>query len=179
MKIGFCWIPNLIGVRGNHKADMSAKSSLDLTLDKYNIPYTDLKPKINNFLDKKKKWQQCWNRNINNKLFQVKPFLGEWYPTFRKSRKEQVTIMRLHIGHSRLTHSFILEQEQQPQCLTCQMPCTIKHVLLECKAFNDTRKHYFYANTMQDLFEIVFCRSWKRPGCTRKYRLGYNPENTN
>ena len=22
------------------------------------------------------------------------------------------------------------------------------------------------------------CRSWKRPGCTRKYRLGYNPENT-
>ena len=25
---------------------------------------------------------------------------------------------------------------------------------------------------------IMFCRSWKRPGCTRKYRLGYNPENT-
>ena len=25
---------------------------------------------------------------------------------------------------------------------------------------------------------MMFCRSWKRPGCTRKYRLGYNPENT-
>ena len=38
--------------RGNHRADVAAKSALDLTPDKYNIPYTDLKPKINNFLHK-------------------------------------------------------------------------------------------------------------------------------
>ena len=25
---------------------------------------------------------------------------------------------------------------------------------------------------------IMFCRSWKRPGCTRKSKFGYNPENT-
>ena len=111
---------------------LDSKPALDLTPNKYNIPYTDLKPKINNFLHKK--WQQCWNRNTNNKLFQVKPFLGEWCPAFRKSRKKRVTT-RLRIGHSRLTHSFILKQEQQPQCSTC----TIKHVLLECKVFNDTR----------------------------------------
>ena len=140
-------------MRGNHRADTAAKSALDLIPDKYNIPYPDLKPKINNFLHKK--LQQRWNRNTNNKLFQVKSLLGEWRPAFRKSRKEQVTIMRLRIGHSRLTHSFIVKQEQQPQCSTCQTPCTIKHILLECKVFNDTRKHYFHANTMKDLFENV------------------------
>ena len=48
-----------------------------------------------------------------------------------------------------------LKQEQQPQCSTCQTPCTIKHVLLECKVFNGTRKRYFHANTMKDLFENV------------------------
>ena len=140
---------------------MAAKSALDLTPDKYNIPYTNLKPKINNFLHKK--WQQRWKRNTSNKLFQVKPFLGEWHPAFRKSRKEQVTITRLRIGHSRLTHSFILKytknhsarHAKHPQCSTCQTPCTIKHVLLECKVFNDTRKRYFHANTMEDLFENV------------------------
>ena len=83
-EIIFCWIPSHIGVRGNHRADAAAKSALDLTPDKYNIPYTDLKPKINNFLHKK--WQQRWN--TNNKLFQVKPFLGEWRPAFQKSWKE-------------------------------------------------------------------------------------------
>ena len=180
-EIVFCWIPSHIGMRGNHRADTAAKSALDLTPNEYNIPYTDLKPKINNFLPKK--WQQCWNRNTNNKLFQVKPFSGEWCLAFRKSQKEQVTITRLRIGHSRLMHSFILKQEQQPQCSTCQTPCTIKHILLERKVFNDTWKRYFHSNTMKDLFEnvhmdIMFCRSWKRLGCTRKYRLGYNPENT-
>ena len=140
-------------MRGNHRADAAAKLALDLTPDKYNIPYTDLKPKINNFPHKK--WQQRRNRNTNNKLFQVKPFLEEWRPAFRKSRKTQVTITRLRIGHRRLMHFFILKQEQQPQRPTCQTPCTIKYVFLECKIFNDTRKHYFHANTMKDLFENV------------------------
>ena len=140
-------------MKGNHRADAAAKSALLLTPDKYNIPYTDLKPKINNFFHKK--WHQHWNRNIHDKLFQIKPFLGEWRPVFRKSWKEQVTITRLRIGQSRLTHSFILKQEQQPLYSTCQMPCTIKYVLLECKVFNNARKHYFYINTMKDLFENV------------------------
>ena len=41
------------------------------------------------------------------------------------------------------------------ECSTCQTSSTIKHVLLECKVFNNTRKHYFHANTMKDLFENV------------------------
>ena len=36
-----------------------------------------------------------------------------------KSRREQVVISHLRIGHTRLTHAFILKQEPQPQCLTC------------------------------------------------------------
>ena len=149
-EIVFYWIPSHIEVRENQRADAAAKSALDLTPDMYNIPYTDLKPKINKILHKK--WQQRWNRNTNNELFQVRPFLGEWHPALRK---EQVTITRLRIGHSRLTHSFRLKQEQQPQCSTCQTPFTIKHVLLECKVFNDTRKRYFHTNTTEDLFENV------------------------
>ena len=48
-EIVFCWISSHIGVRGNHRADAAAISALD----KYNIPYTDLKPKMNNFLHKR------------------------------------------------------------------------------------------------------------------------------
>ena len=61
--------------------------------------------------------------------------LGEWRPAFRKSRREQVIISWLCISHTRLTLSFILMQDQQSWCLICQTPCTVKHVLIECRAF--------------------------------------------
>ena len=116
-EIIICWTPSHTGVRGNERADSAAKSALDLTPDKSRIPYTDLKPTINKFLHTK--WQQQWSNNINNKLFQIQPTLGEWRPASRKSRREHVVISRLRIGHTRLTHPFILKQESQPQSLTC------------------------------------------------------------
>ena len=125
-----CWIPSHIGVRGNERADSAAKAALDLRPDNICIPYTDLKPQINKLFFAK--WQQRWNNNINNKFFQITPTLG---PAFRKSRKEQVIISRLRISHTKLTHSFVLKQEQPSQCSTCQTPYTIKDVLVECGAF--------------------------------------------
>ena len=96
------WIPSHFGVRQNENA---ARLCLGLTSQKFRIPYTDLRPKINKFFFTK--WQEIWNNNIHNKLFQIKPSLGEWRPAFRKSR-ERVTISRLCIGQRRLTHSFII-----------------------------------------------------------------------
>ena len=103
------WIPSHIEVRENESTDSTARSALGLTPYKFKIPYTDLKPKINEFVHTK--WQKCWNNNIYNKLFQLKPTLGEWRPAFRISRRERVIIFQLHIGHTSLTHSFILKQE--------------------------------------------------------------------
>ena len=44
---------------------------------------------------------------------------------------EKVTIFRLHIGHTRLTHSFIFKPEEQPQCIACQTCYTVKHFLIK------------------------------------------------
>ena len=140
-------------VRGNERVDSADKLALDLTPDKSRIPYTGLKPTINKFLHTK--WQQQWNNNIHNKLFKVQPTLGERRPALRKSRREQVVISRLRIGHTRLTHSFILKQEPQPQCSTCQTTCTVKHILIECGAFAVIRKRFSKVNTLIDLFENV------------------------
>ena len=94
------------------------------------------------------KWQQQWNISIHNKLYQIQPTLGEWRPAFRKSRREQVVLSRLRIGHTRLTHSFILKPEPQPLCLTCQTTCMVKHILIECRAFAVIRKYFFKVNSL-------------------------------
>ena len=93
--------------------------------------------------------------NINNKLFQNQPTLGKWRPAFRASRREQVVISPLRIGHTRLTHAFILKQEPQPQYLTCQTTRTVKHTLIECRPFAVIRKRFFKVTSLTELFENI------------------------
>ena len=109
--------------------------------------YTGLKPTNDKFLHTK--WQQQGSNSIHNKLFQIQPTLGEWRP---ESRREQVVISRLRIGHTRLTHSFILKQEPQPQCSTFQTTCTVKHILIECRNFAVIRKRFFKVYNLTDTF---------------------------
>ena len=140
-------------MRGNERADSAAKSALDLSPKTISIRYTDLKPIISKVLHKK--WQQRWDMNIKIKIFQSHPTLAEWRPAFRASRREQVVISRLRIGHTRLTHAFILKQEPHPQCLTCQTTCTVKHILIECRAFAVIRKRFFKVTSLTELFENI------------------------
>ena len=41
--VNFFWIPSHIGIQGNSKADIAAKSALQFEIVTFTIPYTDLK----------------------------------------------------------------------------------------------------------------------------------------
>ena len=47
-----------------------------------------------------------------NKLHDVKPVLSK--NTIYRSLRREVVLTRLRIGHTRLTHSYLLEREDQP-----------------------------------------------------------------
>ena len=113
----FCWIPSHIGICGNEAADVAAKESLSQDIIASQVPYTDLKPHINSLIANK--WQERWSSCPDNKLFKIKPTLGVWLSGFRNSRKEEVVLSRLRIGHTYFSHSYILRQEDPPECTTC------------------------------------------------------------
>ena len=48
------------------------------------------------------------------------------------SRKEEIILSRLRIGHSHITHSYLFKKEEAPYCIPCQKPYTIKYILTEC-----------------------------------------------
>ena len=58
----------------------------------------------------------------------------------RNIRKEEVILARLRIGHTRVTHSYLLQGEEQPQSDGCDAPFTVRHFLLECGDFAQVRK---------------------------------------
>ena len=46
-------------------------------------------------------------------------------------RKEEVVLARLRLGHTRVTHSYLLQGEEQPKCVGWDAPFTVRHFLLE------------------------------------------------
>ena len=153
--IVFCWLPSHVGISGNEEADKAAKDALSREVLSFKVPFTDFKPLINNFI--KNVWQQSWSdpANHNNKLFTIKPSLGEWLPGLRTNRREEIVLTRLRIGHSHITHSYLLKREEEPQCIPCNAPLTINHILVECVDLAPTRQRYFHVDSLAALFDTV------------------------
>ena len=74
--------------------------------------------------------QSEWNELPENKLHQIFPVLKKCIVCPRTNRKEETVMARLHIGHSFITHSFLLKGEEPPVCIGCDQHLTIKHILL-------------------------------------------------
>ena len=66
-----------------------------------------------------------------------------------------MVLTRLRIGHTRLTHSYLLEREDQPLCIRCNEPFTVKHFLIDCFEFSQVRRQFFQTNDLRYLFEDV------------------------
>ena len=151
--IFFCWIPSHIGIRGNEAADVAAKESLDFNITASQVPFTDLKPHINSFIANK--WQERWSSCPDNKLFKMKPTLGVWPSGFRNSRKEEVVLSRLRIGHTYFSHSYILRQEDPPECTACQEIYSVRHVLIDCIDLGLIRPRFYTVPDMKTLVDTV------------------------
>ena len=149
--IFFCWIPSHIGIRGNEAADVAAKESLDFNITASQVPYTDLKPHISSFIANK--WQERWSSCPDNKLFKIKPTLGVWPSGFRNSRKEEVVLSRLRIGLTYFSHSYILRQEDPPECTACQKIYSVRHVLIDCIDLGLIRPRFYTVPDMKTLFD--------------------------
>ena len=100
-------------------------------------------------------WQTSWDADVYNKLHSIKPVLGEWLPGYRATRREEVVIARCRIGHTRLTHTFVLDREDPPECIPCAAPFTVQHILLDCVDTAPTRERYFHASNLKSLFDTV------------------------
>ena len=81
------------------------------------------------------------------------PVIKTNLPINPTSRRDQVVIHRCLIGHTRLTHVYLLMDEPAPICERCQCPQTVKHILLDCN--NLQRGRPYQANTLKHLFTSI------------------------
>ena len=118
--------------------DKHAKTSLLLEPTSFKIPFSNFKPSINKYSLEER--QTSWNNSIGNKLLDIKPTIGEHQSVVRNITKEEVVLARLCLGHTRVTHLYLLLGEEQPQCVCSDAPFTVRHHL-ECGDFAQVRKN--------------------------------------
>ena len=52
----------------------------------------------------------------------------------------------------KILHIHLLNNERAPQCINCNEPLTVKHILLNCTNFDRIRSNHFNADNLQKLF---------------------------
>ena len=133
-KITVLWIPGHRMIPGNDAADSAARAVTRQNPEFVTCPFTDWSPIIKEAI--RKTWKTRW-QETNQKLKEIKEEPNAWNK-YTLSRKEGVIINRLRIGHTNLTHSYLMDDSTRlmpPTCTLCNNEdLTIKHIFIDCPA---------------------------------------------
>jgi hypothetical protein len=85
-------------------------------------------------------WDSDWRQVTENKLREIKHSVKPRPKSNYSNRKEEVIMNRLRIGHTRITHGYLMEKTEPPTCRSCNSFITVKHIIIHCKIFTEARK---------------------------------------
>ena len=154
LEFELCWVPGHVNVAGNEKADTAAKEAA-LAVPQgppRAIPHSDMKSSVREAV--LRKWQENWNSldREGSKLREIKKDVKKWKSSLNKSRRIETVLSRLRVGHTNITHSYLMQsQANPPECERCRKTLTVKHLLLECGKHTQVRNKYFSNPTLPDI----------------------------
>ena len=141
--VQLCWAQSHFNIAGNEATDKEAREAIQtLQVDDIKlISHSDYYPQIESKLWNK--WQGMWRDTNNNNLRIVKDNSQEWASSHDNNRRRRVIITRSRIGHTLLTHKYLIDGRHLPCCENCVVPLSVRHILKECPTHEEDRLVYF------------------------------------
>ncbi|ESO10075.1 hypothetical protein HELRODRAFT_167922 [Helobdella robusta] len=143
------WVPSHIGIKENEKADTAANLAHGLPISNIPIPFTDIKTIIKGYTNSL--WQQGWNETKKFLKISTPKIPFKELKNINMPRLHQTVVNKIKIGHTKITHSWILEKIKQKNCETCRTKLTVHHIILECIKYSDQRKRHNIPTNMQEV----------------------------
>ena len=112
------WISLHKGIEGNKKADSLAKEATDQT-NESNIPTPHQDLLTTTTKAEREEWKRIWTTANKSKIHDVAHHFYQKMPNNSMSRREIIAMTRLRIGHTRITHEYLLAKTESPFCNTC------------------------------------------------------------
>ena len=108
----------------------------------------------------RRKWQTIWDISPNHKLYEhhlrIKLEIAEPLPNQRQN------IILIRIGHTYLTHAYLLKKETAFWCTCCNQLLTVSHILIGCKIYENIRKKKLRSNNPHSAIQRCTCFSNNR-----------------
>lgn len=133
-KIEFLWIPEHSGITGKEHADAAAKLAHQ-TNSISPSPMTPEELAKEHFQKNEEGWNKMWWECPNAKLKMEKKTTKPWNTSYRDNRREEVVLARLRLGHTKLTHGYLMAREDAPLCITCNESLTVRHIFENCRRY--------------------------------------------
>ena len=81
---------------------------------------------------------RIWTTTNRTKIHDIAHHFYQKIPN-NISRKERIAMTRLRIGHSKITHEYLLSKTEPP---FCNQQITTQHLLHECRKYRNQRSKY-------------------------------------
>ncbi|XP_062534266.1 uncharacterized protein LOC134203408 [Armigeres subalbatus] len=134
--VRFCWIPGHAGINGNTMADRLANEARGQPSIDIPIPADDALRMVRQQI--RHQWDHQWFNSREVKLREVKGDTHRWMDQVNAA--DQRVLTRLRIGHTRLTHTFLLKKDPPPTCEYCGVTVDVRHLILQCRQFVGERE---------------------------------------
>lgn len=147
--ITIMWIPSHVGIAGNEQADAIANSARTADSPMTDIQlHSDLKNSIK--IKAIHDWQIQWD-TTNQKLHAIQTMVDNPMK-ISLTRQDKIVARRLRIGHTKLTHSFLMCSREPPICEHCpDIRLTVKHLISECPHYGNARQRHGLKEHLQDI----------------------------
>lgn len=134
--VNLCWVPAHVNIAGNERADGEARAAAATNGPAFNrsLPHRDyfmyIKQQAAHY------WSSLWMMTEEtNKLRCIKDTVTPWPSSSQHNRRREIVLTRLRIGHTRLTHGFLMERGTPPECPLCHEQITVRHLLADCPLY--------------------------------------------
>lgn len=144
--IAFCWVPRHAGIEGNEEADRLASAGRHDDEPATPIPARDaVQWAVCNL---RESWQTEWLSEHNTFLRKIKSSIDPWRDNINPGYRKALT--RLRIGHTRLTHSYLLSRSDPPCCQFCGDSISVDHLVTKCPGLEHLQQQLQIPTSIQE-----------------------------
>ena len=136
-------VPSHIGVPGNERVDGVARAASNSAEKPVELPRSDMKSYIKRYTTEQ--WSLSWRSMdpLSNKYRSVSKSIRPFDDANCPNRLWSVILCRLRLGHTQLTHGYLLSHDPLPHCMDCIVPLSVSHFIIECHSYSDERRNCF------------------------------------